>query len=126
MLFNKFDTLANRHTVHVVNCSLCIFLSTCSRSKTLLSAAHSGSSSSITKILNSSAAALTRYVEMILNAIFSSATQCPSVLRVVLRQLWINTANQFKQPEHYVSVCVCACVHAMCIYSYHWLGMSGL
>ncbi|XP_065890175.1 rasGAP-activating-like protein 1 isoform X2 [Dysidea avara] len=71
------------------------------RSKTLLSAAHSGSSSSITKILNSSAAALTRYVEMILNAIFSSATQCPSVLRVVLRQLWINTANQFKQPEHY-------------------------
>jgi len=79
----------------------------CSRSRTILSAAaHSGSSSSITKILNSSAATLTRYVEMILNAIFNSATQCPSVLRVVLRQLWINTANQFKQPEHYVSVCM--------------------
>jgi len=44
---------------------------------------------------------------MILNAIFNSATQCPSVLRVVLRQLWINTENQFKQPEHYVSVCEC-------------------
>jgi len=72
---------------------------------------------SVTKILDSSTATLTRYIEMILNAIFNSATQCPTVLRFALRQLWINTGNQFKQPEHYVSMrahytCVCLCLFA--------------
>ena len=80
-----------------------------SRSRSLLS--HSGgSSSSITKTVNSSVATLTRYIGMILDAIFNSANQCPSVLRVVLRQLWIRTEAQFKQPEHYVCVCVCVSV----------------
>ena len=91
---------------------LCIFLF--SRSKSILSHS-SGSSSSITKSINSSTTTLSRYVDMILNAIFNSADQCPSVLRVVLRQLWIRTAAQFNQPEHYVCVCVCVlCVCCVC------------
>lgn len=98
--------------VHCLSCSLCFFLTTFSRSKTLLSAAaHGGCSSNVTKVLSSSATMLTRYVEMILNAIFDSAKQCPSVLRVVLRQLWLRTETQFKQPEHYVSVHMCLCLH---------------
>ena len=83
---------------------LCVFL-TFSRTKSILSSSG-GSSSSVSKSLNSSALTVTRYVGMILDAIFNSADQCPSVLRVVLRQLWIRTAAQFNQPEHYVCVCL--------------------
>ena len=87
---------------------LCIFLMF-SRSKSIL-LPSGGSSSSVTKSVNSSALTVTRYVGMILDAIFNSADQCPSVLRVVLRQLWIRTAAQFNQPEHYVCVCLSVCI----------------
>lgn len=43
------------------------------------------------------------YVDALMDAIFSSVSKCPSLLRLALRQLWLRVAEVFKEPEFMVS-----------------------
>ena len=56
------------------------------------------------KTVESSQLVLTSYLELIMDAIFSSVDKCPNLLRVALRQLWMRVADRFQDPEHVVSV----------------------
>ena len=47
---------------------------------------------------------LTSYLEIIMDAVFSSVDKCPNLLRIALRQLWMRVADRFQDPEHVVSV----------------------
>lgn len=52
------------------------------------------------KTVESSIRTLSAYVEAILDAIFSSISKCPTLLRMALRQLWLRAAEKYKEPEY--------------------------
>ena len=54
------------------------------------------------KTVESSVFTLAMYVDALMDAIFSSVSKCPSLLRLALRQLWLRVAEIFKDPEFVV------------------------
>jgi len=55
------------------------------------------------KTVESSVATVAMYVENLMDAIFSSVKECPSLLRLALRQLWLRVEERFKDSESVVS-----------------------
>ena len=56
------------------------------------------------KTVESSVTTLAIYVESLMDAIFSSVKDCPSLLRLALRQLWLRVEERFKDSESAVSI----------------------
>ena len=54
------------------------------------------------KTVESSVSTLGMYVDALMDAIFSSVQNCPSLLRIALRQLWLRVAEMFRDPEFVV------------------------